>query len=75
MLCVSGVQQSESVIHMHISTLFYKIILLLFFFFLAIPMGMLLDLRSLTRDQPVTPPTEAWSLNHWGCQESPSTPF
>ena len=30
------------------------------------------DLSSQTRDEPIPPAVEAWSLNHWaGCQGSP----
>ena len=60
-MLVSGIQQSESVIHIHISTLFKKLI-----YILAAPHS-IWDLSSLIRDQTCTP-------LQWKCRVSTTGP-
>ena len=68
-MLVSGVQQSESAIHKHISTLFYYFI---FIFGHTAAWGTLVAQPGI---KPTLPALEAQSLNHWTTREIPRHSF
>ena len=61
-MLVYAVQQSESVIHIYISTLLFLFIFWLF----HRAYGILVPQSGI---ESVTPAVEAWSLNHWTIRE------